>query len=226
MNNSVSIIERICPNAYDQKKASTFAPINTEFNMRILIFIALGLSCVLLFACMNKKKVSASPLINTNMTSKTFYDQKINTLYGEAFDLSQFKGKKVVVMNVASKCGYTPQYGPWQQFYEANKDHVVVVGVPSNDFMAQEPGSAAEIGEFCQKNYGVTFPMCEKVVVKGDNKAPLYQWLTNPSLNGWNKEEPSWNFCKYLIDEEGKLTHFFNSKITPDSQEFLVALGL
>jgi glutathione peroxidase len=194
--------------------------------MRILFFSLVGLGLLVFFSCVNKKKVSTRPANTTNMTSSTFYDQKINTLYGEPLDLRQFKGKKIVVMNVASKCGYTPQYGPWQKFYEANKNEVVVLGVPSNDFMGQEPGTAAEIGEFCEKNYGVTFPICEKVVVKGSEKAPLYQWLTDPARNGWNKDEPSWNFCKYLIDEDGKLTHFFNSKVTPDAQEFLVALGM
>lgn len=139
--------------------------------------------------------------------------------------MSQFAGKKVVVLNVASKCGYTPQYTDWQKFYEENKESVVVLGFPSNDFGRQEPGSAEEIAEFCERNYGVTFPMFEKVVVKGEGKHPIYAWLSDPALNGWNKEEPSWNFCKYLINERGELTHFFGSNIRPNSQEFFNALS-
>ncbi|MBP6566048.1 MAG: glutathione peroxidase, partial [Saprospiraceae bacterium] len=99
-----------------------------------------------------------------------------------------------------------------------------VLGFPCNQFMSQEPGTSAEIETFCQKNYGVTFQMFDKVDVKGDQQSPVYKWLTDPAQNGWNSDVPSWNFCKYLIDENGKLTHFFASKIKPDSPEFLVAL--
>jgi glutathione peroxidase len=103
---------------------------------------------------------------------------------------------------------------------------VAVLGFPANDFMSQEPGSSEEIAEFCQKNYGVTFKMFEKVTVTGKDKAPLYDWLSKKELNGWNNQEPTWNFCKYLINKEGKLTHFFESKITPNNPEFLKAVGI
>ncbi len=140
--------------------------------------------------------------------------------------MGRFRGKKIIVLNVASRCGYTPQYADWERFYRAHADQVVVLGFPCNDFMNQEPGTSEEIAEFCQKNYGVTFPMFEKVHVKGEQKAPLYRWLTDPQQNGWNSQEPAWNFCKYLLNEEGELTHFFGSKVKPDSPEFRAAIGL
>ena len=157
--------------------------------------------------------------------SDSFFELSANSLAGEPVSLEQYRGKKIIVLNVASKCGYTPQYADWEKFYTENKEQVVVLGFPCNDFLGQEPGSAEEIAEFCQKNYGVSFPLFEKVQVKGDNKSPVYQWLTDPARNGWNSQEPSWNFCKYLINEKGELTHFFASKVKPDTAEFLAALG-
>lgn len=133
--------------------------------------------------------------------------------------------KKIIVLNVASKCGYTPQYADWEKFYSEHKDNTVVLGFPCNDFMGQEPGSAEEIAAFCESNYHISFPLFEKVHVKGDEKAPLYRWLTDPAQNGWNSQEPTWNFSKYLINEKGELTHFFASKVKPDSPEFLAAYG-
>ncbi len=184
----------------------------------------------LFMACFTPAKAIERPatLTNTNLPMDTsLFDFTVASLEGQPVALSQYKGKKIILLNVASKCGYTPQYADWERFYEANKDEVVVLGFPCNDFMSQEPGSAADIAEFCQRNYGVTFPMFEKVhVKKGADQAPLYQWLTDPALNGWNSQEPSWNFCKYLINENGELTHFFPSKVKPDSPEFLEAMGL
>ncbi len=156
--------------------------------------------------------------------SKSIYDFTVKTLDGKEVKLSQYKGKKIVILNVASECGYTPQYGDWEKFYEANKDKFVVLGFPANNFGQQEPGTNAEIATFCTKNYGVTFPIFEKVSVKGDDKAPVYQWLTSKNLNGWNEKEPTWNFCKYLVNEKGELKNFFASDIKPDSKEFLVAI--
>lgn len=155
-----------------------------------------------------------------------FPNFSLKTLNGTPLETSQYKGKKIIVLNVASECGYTPQYADWQKFYEASQEFVVVIGFPSNDFGAQEPGSGEQIQQFCQKNYGVTFPVVEKVSVKGANQSPVYKWLSDPELNGWNKELPSWNFCKYLIDENGKLVRFFGSNIKPDHPEFLKALGM
>ncbi len=178
------------------------------------------------WSCFNGNKVASAPketISATNQEKPSFYDLKAVSLDGETIDMSKYKGKKIIVLNVASKCGYTPQYADWQKFYESNKDQVEVLGFPCNQFLGQEPGSSAEIATFCQKNYGVTFQMFDKVDVKGDQQHTIYQWLTDPSKNGWNSEVPSWNFCKYLINEEGKLTHFFGSKIKPDNQEFMAA---
>ncbi|MBK9742729.1 MAG: glutathione peroxidase [Saprospiraceae bacterium] len=176
------------------------------------------------WSCFNGNKVASAPketISATNQEKPSFYDLKAMSLDGESIDMSKYKGKKIIVLNVASKCGYTPQYADWQKFYESNKDQVEVLGFPCNQFLGQEPGSSDEIATFCQKNYGVTFQMFDKVDVKGDQQHAIYQWLTDPSKNGWNSEVPSWNFCKYLINEEGKLTHFFGSKIKPDNQEFI-----
>lgn len=156
----------------------------------------------------------------------SFYSFTINSLDGQPVSFEQYRGKKIIVLNTASECGYTPQYADWEKFYSENKDSIVVLGFPCNDFGGQEPGSADDIKSFCQKNYGVSFPMFEKIAVKGVAKSPVYQWLTDPVQNGWNSQEPSWNFCKYVLDENGTLTHFFASKIKPSSEEFLKAMGL
>jgi glutathione peroxidase len=155
---------------------------------------------------------------------QTLYDFKMKSLEGKEVDLSVYKGKKVIILNTASKCGYTPQYADWEAFHKANQEKVVVLGFPANEFGGQEPGSDGEISSFCQKNYGVTFPMFSKVVVKGEGKCNLYKWLTTKDLNGWNEKEPSWNFCKYVINEKGELTHFFASGVKPGSKEFLEAI--
>lgn len=168
--------------------------------------------------------IETRPEIMENAATKTLYDFKMKSLDGKDVSLSAYKGKKVIILNTASQCGYTPQYGDWEKFYEANKGNVAVLGFPANEFGGQEPGSDKEISSFCQKNYGVTFPMFSKVVVKGEGKCDLYQWLTTKALNGWNDKEPSWNFCKYVINEKGELTHFFASGVKPTSKEFLEAI--
>lgn len=181
---------------------------------------------VTLFGCFNANKVATRPAetsISKSMNT-SFFQFTVNSLDGKPVSLEQFRGKKIIVLNVASKCGYTPQYADWEKYYTENKEKVVVLGFPCNDFLSQEPGSAEDIASFCQKNYGVSFPMFEKVHVKGDETAPLYRWLTDPAQNGWNNEAPSWNFCKYLINEKGELTNFFASKVKPDSPEFLSAI--
>jgi glutathione peroxidase len=178
-------------------------------------------------SCFNANKVTSqdtSPMVSQQIATTSFHTLKAVTIDGETISMDQYKGKKVIVLNVASKCGYTPQYADWQAYYDKNKENVVVLGFPCNQFMSQEPGTSAEIETFCQKNYGVTFQMFDKVDVKGDQQSPVYKWLTDPAQNGWNSDVPSWNFCKYLIDENGKLTHFFASKIKPDSPEFVAAL--
>ncbi|MBK9256783.1 MAG: glutathione peroxidase [Saprospiraceae bacterium] len=180
-----------------------------------------------IMSCFNPSKVTAQSSSNTNKSSTmltSFHSLSADALDGKTITMDQYKGKKVIVLNVASKCGYTPQYADWQAFYEKNKENFVVLGFPCNQFMGQEPGTAEDIESFCQKNYGVTFQMFDKVDVKGADQHPVYKWLTTPEQNGWNADVPSWNFCKYLIDENGNLTHFFASKIKPDSPEFLAAI--
>ncbi len=159
-----------------------------------------------------------------NSAATNIYQFKMKTIDGKEIDFSQFKGKKIVVLNTASQCGYTPQYADWEKFHKENKN-IVVLGFPANEFGGQEPGTNSEIASFCQKNYAVSFQMMEKVVVKGETKCSLYSWLTDKSKNGWNEKEPSWNFCKYVINEKGELINFFASGIKPTSPEFLAALN-
>lgn len=156
----------------------------------------------------------------------SLYNFTLDDLEGNPVKLAEYKGKPVVLINVASKCGFTKQYADWQKFHEEYGDKVTVLGFPANNFGSQEPGSNEEIAEFCQKNYGVSFKMFSKIDVKGEDKAPLYKWLSEKALNGWNDKEPTWNFCKYVVDKNGDLTHFFESKITPDNEEFRKAVGI
>ncbi len=146
---------------------------------------------------------------------------KVKGLDGKTIDLSSFKGKKILVVNTASKCGYTPQYEALQKVYDQYKDKLVIVGFPANNFGGQEPGSDGEIQEFCKKNYGVTFPMASKVSVKGDDMAPIFKWLTSKAENGVMDADIKWNFGKFLLDENGKLLQYFPSKVTPDSEDIL-----
>ena len=187
----------------------------------VKLLLMLGTLFTGLFA--DKNEVASRPE-SFAPAKQNLYDFKVQSLEGKEVNLAQYKGKKVIILNTASKCGFTPQYADWEKFYEANKEKVVVLGFPSNDFGGQEPGSEEEIGAFCQKNYGVSFPMFSKVVTKGDGQAPLYKWLTTKELNGWNDKVPTWNFCKYVVNEKGELTHFFASKVKPDSPEFLEAI--
>ena len=136
---------------------------------------------------------------------KSFYDFTVKTIDGKDLPLSTFKGKKVLVVNVASKCGFTPQYAKLEELYEKyGKDDFVVIGFPANNFLHQEPGTNEEIKEFCTLNYGVTFPMMAKISVKGKDIAPLYQWLTHKSENGVSDAKIGWNFHKFLIEENGR----------------------
>jgi glutathione peroxidase len=150
---------------------------------------------------------------------KSIYSIPVNSLQGEKLDLSAFKGKKLLIVNVASKCGFTPQYEELQTLSERYKDKLNIIGVPCNQFMNQEPGSSEEIASFCKKNYGVTFKMTEKVDVKGNDQHALYEWLTNKSMNGVMDSKVKWNFQKYLIDEEGTLVNVFAPNVKPLSKE-------
>ncbi len=147
--------------------------------------------------------------------SQSFYDFKVRTLDGKEVDFASFKGKKVLLVNTASECGYTPQYEGLQELHEKYGDKLVVLGFPANNFGAQEPGTNSEIGAFCQKNYGVTFTIFDKIDVTGKSQHPLYQWLSDKTKNGWNSQAPKWNFCKYLVDEQGVLLGFYPSAIKP-----------
>lgn len=150
------------------------------------------------------------------MNSKTsVHDFSVSTIDGEELSLSEYKGKKMLIVNVASKCGYTPQYADLEEVYDKYKDEVVILGFPANNFGGQEPGSDEEIKQFCTSNYGVSFPMFSKISVKGKDQHPLYSWLSSEEYNGWNNDAPNWNFCKYLIDENGKLLKFYKSGVTP-----------
>lgn len=144
---------------------------------------------------------------------------KVKSIEGGTIDFSKFKGKKILVVNTASKCGYTPQYEALEKVYEQYKDKLVIVGFPANNFGAQEPGSDGEIQEFCKARFGVKFPLASKISVKGDDMAPIYKWLTSKSENGVLDATIAWNFNKFLLDENGKMIAYFPSKVTPDSEE-------
>lgn len=146
---------------------------------------------------------------------------KVKSIDGKTIDFSKFKGKKILVVNTASKCGYTPQYEALQKVYNEYKDKLVIVGFPANNFGGQEPGSDSEIQDFCKANYGVNFPMASKVSVKGADMAPIYKWLTSKAENGVLDAEVGWNFGKFLLDENGKLVAYYPSKVKPDSEEIL-----
>ena len=145
--------------------------------------------------------------------SKSFYDLYINDINGEKINLERFKGKKVMIVNVASRCGYTSQYRDLQSLYEKNKDKLEIIAVPCNDYGSQESGSNSEIKNFCETNYGVSFTMGSKQKIKSSPMSDLYRWLSDPKQNGWNSSLPSWNFCKYIINEDGQLTHFLRSGV-------------
>lgn len=158
---------------------------------------------------------------NKMMKASSIYDFTLNDIDGNPVALAKYKGKKLLLVNVASKCGYTPQYAELQELYEAYRGEFTILAFPANNFGGQEPGTSEDIKSFCSENYGITFPIFEKISVKGVDKHPLYRWLSDKNLNGWNNTEPSWNFCKYFIDEEGKLVKFFPSSVKPMDNEII-----
>lgn len=152
----------------------------------------------------------------------SFYDFKVKDIEGNTFDFSGLKGKKVLIVNTASRCGNTPQYEQLEQLYKTyGGDKFVIIGFPANNFANQEPGTDAEIAEFCEKNYGVTFPMMSKISVKGDDMNPVYQWLTSKAKNGVMDSQVTWNFQKYLVDENGHLVDFVDPKVKPDDAKIV-----
>lgn len=184
-------------------------------NLKRLIFPVFAAITSVACAKVKTRPENLQPVMNDS----SFYQFKMKSLEGEMIDFSRYKGKYVLLVNVASKCGYTPQYAELQELHEKYGDKLVVLGFPANNFGAQEPGSDGEIQEFCSKNYGVTFQMFSKISVKGEDQAPLYRWLSTRELNGWNNDSPGWNFCKYLVDKSGNLLKFYNSAVRPMSPE-------
>lgn len=156
---------------------------------------------------------------------QSFYGLSAVLNNGQPFSFDQLRGKKVLLVNTASNCGYTGQYAELQQLHAQRKDDLVILGFPANDFKEQERGSDEEIAQFCQVNYGVQFPLAKKSqVVRGEGQHPVYQWLTDKTKNGWNDRQPEWNFSKYLINEEGMLTHYFGAGVSPLAPEVQAAL--
>ncbi len=178
----------------------------------------------LLLLIRNKKVRTRPNNLKMPVNAKSFFDFKLKSIVGKEIDFSIYKGKKIMVVNTASACGYTPQYDDLQQLYEECKDKLIILGFPSNNFGGQEPASNNEILAFCIKNYGVTFPLFEKSDVIGANQNILYKWLTDKQQNGWNTQFPDWNFCKYLINEKGELIKFYSSSVSPLSDEVLKSI--
>ncbi|MFY7811479.1 MAG: glutathione peroxidase [Flavobacterium sp.] len=186
--------------------------------MKKLLFF---LFCSVFPGCKNQFK-SPDPHAVLNAERANIYNFKLNTLAGTAFDFSTLKGKKIMIVNTASKCGLTPQYKLLQELYTKYKDkNFIIIGFPANDFMKQEPGNSKEIASFCEINYGVTFPMMEKIEVTGVNKHPIYQFLTQKLKNGISDNEVSWNFQKYLINEKGQLEQVVAPRTSPNEASII-----
>jgi glutathione peroxidase len=157
---------------------------------------------------------------------KSVYDLTVTLNNGQTLPLSSLQGKKVLLVNTASDCGYTNQYEDLQKLYEQYKDKLVIIGFPANDFQEQEKGNDEEIAQFCKLNFGVSFPLAKKsVVIKSPDQNPVFGWLTHKALNGWNEQEPSWNFSKYLVNERGVLTHYFDPSVSPTSNVVITAIA-
>jgi len=157
---------------------------------------------------------------------QSVYDLSVTLNNGTSVPLADFRGKKILLVNTASDCGYTNQYADLQQLHEEYKEKLVIVGFPANDFQEQEKGSDEEIARFCQLNFGVSFPLAKKsVVIKGPDQNPVFAWLTHKTQNGWNEQAPSWNFSKYLINERGMLTHYFDPSVSPLSAVVTTAIS-
>jgi len=154
-----------------------------------------------------------------------FYTLKGTLNNGKEFNFDSLKGKKILLVNTASDCGYTPQYAELQKLYDEHKDKLVIIGFPANDFKEQEKGNDSEIAEFCKVNYGITFPLMTKsTVVKGNNQNEIFKWLSDENKNGWNSQQPTWNFSKYLVDENGVLTKYFAPSLSPLSKEVIAGI--
>ncbi len=178
-----------------------------------VLLISIGLLLVSCATKVNKvNKDDKKPITS-------FYDLEAQSINGDTIKMSDFRNKNILIVNVASKCGYTSQYKSLQKLHELYKDKLYILAFPSNDFLGQEPGSNEEIKKFCEVNFGVQFDIFKKISVKGNGIHPIYNWLSNENLNGWNDKNPNWNFNKYLIDREGKLIGLWGAAIDPQSKE-------
>jgi glutathione peroxidase len=166
----------------------------------------------------------AMPETTASAARGTVYDFTLTDINGKPVKLSEYAGKKLLIVNTASECGYTPQYKELEELYKKHGDRVTVLGFPANNFGGQEPGTNQQIASFCEKNYGVTFPLFAKISVQGADTAPLYQFLGDKARNGFTDEKPDWNFCKYLINEQGQVVGFYKSKVKPTSEELVAAI--
>lgn len=198
--------------------------------MKSHFFISKASTCLLLLLallCSCGQTQTRPESLNTKamQSTPTVYNFTLKSIEGKDISLSQFKGKKILLVNTASECGNTPQYAELEELHKTHGDKLVVIGIPANNFGGQEPGANQEIQTFCNKNYGVTFTMLEKVSVKGSEQHPLYKWLSTKDLNGWNDASPDWNFAKYLINEQGELIKFFPASLSPLSPEILSAIN-
>lgn len=211
----VAIVAYACTAAKSQKNMST------RQNM-LKSFYPVLTSVTRFFGINNKVALAQSP----TSPATSVYAIPFELINGDTTDLSSFKGKKIIIVNTASDCGYTGQYEELQKLYEQKKNEIVIVGFPANDFKQQEKGSNEEIASFCKKNYGVEFPLAMKTtVVKSPDQHPIFKWLSDAKQNGWNEQAPSWNFSKYVLNEEGKLLGYFDPGISPLGKEFLQVLN-
>lgn len=188
------------------------------------LFHAFTAILVAFFACnqTNTNNITKHNSTMETMQKTSIYDFKVKDLSGNDFDFATLKGKKIMIVNTASECGLTPQYEQLQSIYNKYHDrNFVIIGFPANNFGAQEPGTNAEIGAFCKKNYGVTFPMMSKISVKGDDMHEIYQFLTQKSKNGFADSDVEWNFQKYLIDEKGQLINVISPRTLPNDKEII-----
>ncbi|HOW26313.1 MAG TPA: glutathione peroxidase [Bacteroidales bacterium] len=176
---------------------------------------------------MGKKGKNGTVLMNLQKTlpASSFYDLKVVLNNGNSHDFTEFKGKKVILVNTASNCGYTGQYSELQTLHERYGDTIKIIAFPANDFAGQEKSNDSEIAQFCKVNYGVTFPVAKKgIVIKESEQQQVFKWLSDKTLNGWNEHAPDWNFGKYIINENGILTHYFGPSVSPLDENFLNAL--
>jgi glutathione peroxidase len=211
----LSVLVYACTTTKSQKNMST--------RQNVLKSFYPVLTSVTRFFGVNSKVVLPKTVSNPVTSVYTIPFELIN---GDTADLSAYRGKKIVLVNTASDCGYTGQYEELQKLYAQRKDDIVIIGFPANDFKQQEKGSNEEIASFCKKNYGVDFPLAMKTtVIKSADQHPIFKWLSDQQQNGWNEQAPSWNFSKYIIDEQGKLIGYFDPGVSPLGSDFINVLN-